>query len=233
MALPKLDTPIYTLTLPSTGEDVDYRPFLVKEQKLMLMQESGNNAKENAKTIQKILAECTFNKIDIENSPVFDVEYLFLRIRAKSVGSKIKLNLTCPDDEETKVIKEIDLDEVDVHVDEEHTNVVEVTDNIKVIMGYPTLGYARFLGKSDTSNSFEIVGKCIQEVHHGETIYNKSDMSSKEVNEFLESFSVEQFTTMTRFFETMPKVRHFVSVKNPNTNVTSEIVLEGIDTFLA
>ena len=233
MALPKLDTPIYTLQLPSTGEELDYRPFLVKEQKVMLMVQDGANVKENAKTMQKILSSCTFDKIDIQNTPVFDIEYLFLQIRAKSVGSKIQLNLTCPDDKKTKVPVEIDIDEVGVHVDETHTNEIQVTEDIKVIMSYPSLDTSKNIDTATSERAFEIVGKCIQEVHHGETVYNKSDMSSKEIDEFLESFSIEQFEKITKFFETMPKIRHFVSVKNPNTDVTSEVVLEGLDTFLA
>tara|TARA_B100001094_G_scaffold229268_1_gene223887 strand:+ start:1195 stop:1896 length:702 start_codon:yes stop_codon:yes gene_type:complete len=233
MALPKLDTPIYTLELPSTGEKLDYRPFLVKEQKIMLMVQDEAGVQENSKTMQEILNSCTFNKIDIQNTPVFDIEYLFLQIRAKSVGSKIELNLTCPDDKKTKVPVEINIDEVSVHVDETHTNEIQVTEDIKVIMSYPSLETSKNIDTTSSEKAFEIVSKCIQEVHHGEVIHNKSDLSLKEVNEFLESFSIEQFEKITNFFQTMPKIRHFVSVTNPNTDITSEIVLEGLDTFLA
>ena len=232
MALPKLDTPIYTLTLPSTGEVIDFRPFLVKEQKLMLIAQDNTSIKESAKTVQQVLTACTFNKIEVQSSPVFDVEYLFLKIRAKSVGSKIELNITCPDDKKSQVITEIDLDDISVQVDEEHTSEINITDNIKIIMSYPSLNYTRDIDVASTEDMFKIVGMCVNEIQDGETIYNKSDMTLKEINTFLESFSIEQFAKLTNFFETMPKIRHFVSVKNPNTDVTSEVVLEGLDSFL-
>lgn len=233
MALPKLETPVYTLNLPSTDEEIKFRPFLVKEQKRLMMAQESDSTTETIDAITRLISDCTFNKLDGNNIAMFDAEYVFLQVRSKSVGSKVELNITCPDDKKTKVPVEINIDEVSVHVDETHTNEIQVTEDIKVIMSYPSLETSKNIDTTSSEKAFEIVSKCIQEVHHGEVIHNKSDLSLKEVNEFLESFSIEQFEKITNFFQTMPKIRHFVSVTNPNTDVTSEIVLEGLDTFLA
>ena len=233
MALPKLDTPTYSMTLPSTGEEIKYRPFLVKEQKLMLMAQDSEDTKEQYNNMKDILSACTFNKLDVENSPIFDIEYMFIKVRSKSIGSKAFVNVICPDDEKTKQVVEINLDEVEVQIDEEHTNKISITDDITVFMKYPKLKDSTIIKEYDANSMLEMVMACVHEIHHGETVYAQTDMNDKEKQEFIESFSVEQFEKIQSFFETMPRVRHYVNVKNPETEVESEVLLEGLESFLA
>ena len=233
MALPKLDTPTYSMTLPSTGEEIKYRPFLVKEQKLMLVAQDTKDTKEAYNNLKEIIDACTFSKIDIENSPVFDIEYMFLKVRSKSIGSKANVNVICPDDLETRQMVEIDLDEIDVQIDENHTNKIAISDNITVIMKYPTLKDTTIIEQDNASSMIEMITHCIHEIHHGETIYASADMNDLEKKEFLESFSIEQFTKLNDFFDTMPRIRHYVKVKNPKTEVESEVLIEGLESFLA
>ena len=233
MALPKLDTPTYSMTLPSTGEEIKYRPFLVKEQKLMLMAQDSEDTKEQYNNMKDILSACTFNKLDVENSPIFDIEYMFIKVRSKSIGSKAFVNVICPDDEKTKQVVEINLDEVEVQIDEEHTNKISITDDITVFMKYPKLKDSTIVKEHDANSMLEMVMACVHEIHHGETVHAQTDMNDKEKQEFIESFSVEQFEKIQSFFETMPRVRHYVNVKNPETEVESEVLLEGLESFLA
>ena len=233
MALPKLDTPTHVLTLPSTGEEVKYRPFLVKEQKLLIMVEEGKDEKELYDTLKTVLNSCTFEKLPINSLPMFDIEYLFLKIRAKSVGSKVTVRLTCPDDEKTEVPVEIDVDTIEVQMDEEHTNVLQITDDIKLVMQYPIMQDVRQLKNTSTLEMFKIINKCVKEIHHGETVHNGAELSTKEVNDFFESMIPEQFAKVNKFFDTMPRLRQYVKLKNPNTDVESEVLLEGLESFLA
>jgi len=232
MALPKLDTPTYSMTLPSTGEEIKYRPFLVKEQKLMLIAQDAKNVKETYNNLKQIIESCTFSKVDIDNSPIFDIEYMFLRVRSKSVGSKANISIVCPDDGETNQLVEVDLDEIDIQIDEEHTNKIIISDDITVIMKYPTLKVTTIVEEDNASSMIDMITKCIHEIHHGETIYTSADMNDKEKKEFLESFSIQQFEKLTEFFNTMPKIRHYVKVKNPKTEVESEVLIEGLESFL-
>ena len=233
MALPKLDTPTYSMTLPSTGEEIKYRPFLVKEQKLMLIAQDAKNVKETYNNLKQIIESCTFSKVDIDNSPIFDIEYMFLRVRSKSVGSKANISIVCPDDGETNQLVEVDLDEIDIQIDEEHTNKIIISDDITVIMKYPTLKVTTIVEEDNASSMIDMITKCIHEIHHGETIYTSADMNDKEKKEFLESFSIQQFEKLTEFFNTMPKIRHYVKVKNPKTEVESDVLIEGLESFLA
>ena len=233
MALPKLDTPIHSMTLPSTGEEIKYRPFLVKEQKLMLVAQDTKDIKEAYDNLKNIIEACTFSKLDIENLPIFDIEYIFLKVRSKSVGSKANINVICPDDEKTSQMVEVDLDEIDVQVDEEHTNKISISDKITVVMGYPKLKDTTIIKENDANSMVDMIINCIVEIHHEEIIHVNADMNYKEKREFLESFNMEQFTKLTKFFDTMPKIRHYVKVKNPNTDVESEILIEGLQSFLA
>ena len=233
MAIPKLDTPTHTMTLPSTGEEIKYRPFLVKEQKLMLIAQDTKDIQEAYNNLKGVINACTFSKIDVENSPVFDIEYIFLKVRSKSVGSKANVSVICPDDGETRQVIEIDLDEVDVQVDEEHTNKIAISDDITVVMKYPKLKDTTILKENDASSMVDMITSCIQEVHHGETVYADADMNDKEKREFLESFNMEQFAKLNEFFDTMPKIRHYVKVKNPKTEVESDVLIEGLESFLA
>jgi hypothetical protein len=231
MALPKLTTPTYELDLPSTGEKIKYRPFLVKEQKLLMMAEESKEGKQISETIQQLIGTCTFGKVDAIVSPIFDVEYVFLQLRMRSVGANIKLNITCPDDNKTQVPVKINLEDVNVLNDEKHTNIVQVTNRIKMVMKYPQLVDMESM-KNTTQNIFNLLMKCVTEVHDGDTIHNRADINDKELTEFIDSFNTKQLENLMKFFETMPKVRHIVSVKNPKTKVTSEVVLEGMETFL-
>jgi len=233
MALPKLDTPIHSMTLPSTGEEIKYRPFLVKEQKLMLVAQDTKDIKEAYDNLKNIIEACTFSKLDIENLPIFDIEYIFLKVRSKSVGSKANVSVICPDDGETRQVVEIDLEEINVQIDEEHTNKIIISNDITVIMKYPKLKDATIVKEDDANTMVDMIVNCIEEVHDGETVYTSVDMNDKEKIEFLESFNMEQFEKLTEFFDTMPKIRHYVKVKNPKTEVESDVLIEGLESFLA
>jgi hypothetical protein len=233
MALPKLETPIYETELPSTGKKIKYRPFLVKEQKLLLIAQESKDTKETMQSMTQLIDSCTFNKINTLTSPLFDIEYLFLRIREKSVGSKITIMITCPDDNETKVPVKMDLKNVNVQMTAGHTNEIKISKDIKIIMKYPLLSDIAKVEIEGSDNSvFSILQQCVHEIHHGDTIYHKVDMTDKDLEEFIDSFSTQQFELVTEFFETMPKLRHIVNVTNPNTKVKSEVVIEGLDSFL-
>ena len=232
MALPKLNSSVYELELPSTGEKLKYRPFLVKEQKLLMIAQESEDDKQIESAFAQILNDCVLDDIDPYKMPMFDVEYIFLRVRAKSVGEKVKLNLLCPDDEKTRVDVEIDLEQVNVQVKDEHTNVIDLTEDVKLIMRYPTLkDMSGFDAAGEVSNIFNMIGRCVHEVHDGETIYNKVDISEKELNEFIESMSTDNFDDLTNFFSTMPKLIHEIDVKNPKTKKKNKIPIEGFQSF--
>ena len=232
MALPKLDSPTYETELPSTNEKVKYRPFLVKEQKLLMMAQENDNQKETYLSISNLLKACTFDKLDVDNLPIFDVEHLFLRIRGKSVGEKITIMVTCPDDDKTKVPMKINLDDIHVQMTVGHTNELKISDKIKMIMKYPMLKNLSQIKDKSSQQAFDIMNQCVHEVHDGDTIYKKIDMSEKDIQDFVDSFSLSQFELVTEFFSSMPKLRHTVKVINPKTKVKSEITLEGLDSFL-
>ena len=235
MALPKLKTLTYELNLPSTGKTIKYRPFLVKEQKHLMIAQESEDAKLMETTFAQILNDCVLDDIDPYKMPLFDMEYIFLRIRGKSVGDKITLNLLCPDDEKTRVNVEIDLEEVNVQMKEDHTNVVQLTDDISIIMKYPCLGDIAKLGTSgknrNTENIFNMIKKCIHEIHDGEDVHHRVDMSEKELNTFIESMSSKNFESLTDFFETMPKLQHTIEVKNPKTKKKGEVLIQGLESF--
>ena len=232
MALPKLNTVTYDLTLPSTGQKLEYRPFLVKEQKaLMIAQESGDD-RQIEKAFAQIINDCVIADIDPYELPMFDVEYIFLRIRGKSVGEKVKLSLLCPDDEKTRVDVEVNLEEVDVQMQKDHTNIVELSSDITVVMKYPCLkDMTGFNDEGEVKNLFEMIKRCVHEVRQGETVYNRVDISDKELDEFIESMSSSNFEDITNFFNTMPKLQHVIEVTNPNTKKVNEIPIEGLQSF--
>ena len=232
MGLPKLNTPTHKLVLPSTGDEISYRPFLVKEQKLLLMAQQNDNESELVNNVIQIINNCT--GLDTSKLPVFDVEYLFLKIRAKSVGSIVKLSVKCPDDEETYGDITVDLDEVEVKIDESHSNIVEITDDIKMVMKYPMMTDIKIndTNPNETATVFDMLKSCISEVHNGDEIINNIDMKPEEVSDFIDSLNTAQFENVMEFFNTMPKVRHVVEVTNPKTKVTSEVLLEGLQSFL-
>ena len=232
MALPKLNTVTYELTLPSTGQKLEYRPFLVKEQKALMIAQESKDDKQIEKTFAQIINDCVIADIDPYELPMFDIEYVFLRIRGKSVGEKVKLSLLCPDDEKTRVDVEVNLEEVDVQMQKDHTNTIELSNDISMIMKYPCLkDMTGFDEEGEITNLFEMIKRCVHEVHHGETIYSRVDISDKELDEFIDSMSSDNFEQVTNFFNTMPKLIHVVEVKNPKTKKKSEIPIEGLQSF--
>jgi len=234
MGLPKLETKTYTLTLPSTGKEIKYRPFLMKEQKTMMMAQESQKDNEIVDVMSQLITDCTFNKVDSKTCPLFDAEYIFLKLRSKSVGEKVKVVVTCPDDKETKTEVEIDISEVECHMTDDHSDTVEITDEVKIIFNYPLLTDFTSHSKdiSQTDLMFKMINQCIKEIHYGETVYNKVDLSEKDTNEFMDSLSTSQFTSISKFFDSMPKLRHVIKVTNPNTKVEGEVLLEGLQSFL-
>ena len=233
MALPKLETKTYTLTLPSTGEDIKYRPFLVKEQKTLLMAQESNDDKEMIDAMSQLINDCTFGKVDPKRCPMFDAEYIFLQLRAKSVGEKADIQITCPDDNETKVNVLVDISDVECNMIEDHTNVVDITDTVKVVFSYPLLSsFANIKEDNKAQSMFDMIRESIHEIHFDDKIYNKIDTSKKELTEFIDSLNTQQFESISKFFESMPKLRHAVEVTNPKTKVKSEVVIEGLQSFL-
>ena len=233
MALPKLESPTYTLEVPSTGEKIKFRPFLVKEQKILMMAEESKDDNQIYDAMETLISSCTFGKVDVKVINLFDVEYIFLQLRAKSVGEKVELSLTCPDDNETKVSTTLNLEDIGVNMKVGHTNEVEITDKIKMVMKYPTLNDVVDMGEdvTDSEDVFKMVRKCVHEIHDGEKVYNKIDISESELEEFIDSLTSDQFEKVTDFFDTMPKVQYSVEVTNPKTKKKGEVVIEGIQSF--
>ena len=234
MALPKLDTPTYTLELPSTGEEIKYRPFLVKEQKTLLILQESEDKRDIINGLQKIVTDCTFDKLNMSKMPIFDFEYLFLKIRCKSVGETAELNLICPDDNVTTVPVTINLDEIDVQVTEEHTDTIKITDNISMILRWPTVydvGDVEMTSDNLVDNVIALLKKCITQINEGDTIHNRTDMSSEELDEFIDSLPTDAFEDVGKYFETMPQLLHVVNITNPKTKVDNEIIIQGLESF--
>ena len=234
MALPKLETAVYTLTVPSTDEEIKYRPFLVKEQKRMIMAQESKDDKQILDAMIQLIRDCTFNKVDPSKCPLFDAEYIFLQIRAKSVGETISVNITCPDDEKTIVSKTIPISEINISVFDDHINEINITDDIKITFDYPLLtSYATYSKASTTEMAFAVINDCLREISWDDKTYNKTDITNKELTDFIDNLSNEQFEKLMKFFETMPKLRHVLEVENPKTKVKSEVAIEGLQSFLA
>ena len=237
MALPVLTVPTYELEVPSTDEKVKYRPFLVKEEKLLLIAIESEDNGEIVQAVKTIVDECTFNKLNLGTMPIFDVEYIFLQIRAKSVGETTNLRLLCPDDRETYAKVEIDLTEVLVQVDEGHTNKIELTDEMGIIMQYPNIDSMVDVGIADinASNMLDVISTCIDRIYDkgGEEVHMAVDSTKKELVEFIEQLNTKQFAEVQKFFDTMPKLKHTVKVKNPKTEKESEVTLSGLNDFFA
>ncbi len=234
MALPILETATYELTLPSSDVQVKYRPFLVKEEKILLLAMESDNAGEITKALKEIVHACTFGSINVDVLPTFDLEYIFLNVRAKSVGEVAKLKLLCPDDNETYGNVELDLSKVEVQVDDKHTNEIVVNDKIKMRLAYPTID--TFDPTQDaktlkTQQLFDVIGNVVYEIYEGETVHKASDYTKEEMQTFLESLSTDVFVKIQDFFNTMPRLQHEVEVTNPKTNVTSKIMLSGLQSF--
>ena len=237
MALPRLDVPTYELTIPSTDDKIKYRPFLVKEEKILLIAMESGETKAMLQSVKDIVDECTFNQLNLGNMPMFDVEYLFLNIRAKSVGEVSKLKVLCQDDMKTYANVEIDLSEIQVQVSDEHTNKIELTDEMGVIMKYPTIDSFNVNNIADitTDNMLEVIAACIAQIYDkkGEEVYDSKDSTQKELIEFVEQLNTKQFQDMQKFFDTMPALKHTITVKNPKTKKESKVTLTGLSDFFA
>ncbi len=239
MPLPKIATPTYELELPSTGKTIQYRPFLVKEEKLLVIALESEDNKQITTAIKAVLRACVLTKgVKVENLPTFDIEYLFLNIRGKSVGEELDVNIICPDDEVTEVSIKIDLDDIQVQRDEKHTNKIKLDDSLMMEMKYPSLdefikNNFDFNDRNQMDQSFQLIASCIDKVYSEDEAWATADCSKKEVNEFLESMNSSQFKEIEAFFTTMPKLSHTINVKNPKTKVESEVVLEGLASFFA
>ena len=232
MTLPVINTPTYELVVPSTKETLVYRPFLVKEEKILLMAMEEEKDTQLNRALKQVVNNCTFEKVDVGKLPLFDLEYIFLRIRAKSVGEVAKIQVLCEDDGETYVPVEIDLETIEVEFQEDHTTKIELTDEIGIEMGYPTFEFLNFKAdQTEVNQLFDIIGSSIERVYEGETVYEKADFSKKDLKVFLESLTSEQFLRVQKFFETMPRLRHKLEVTNPKTKKVNEITLEGLQAF--
>ena len=239
MPLPKIATPTYELELPSTGETIQYRPFLVKEEKLLVIALESEDTKQITTAIKTVIKNCILTKnIKVESLPTFDIEFLFLNIRGKSVGEELEVNIICPDDGETQVPVKINLDDIQVQKNEEHTNRIKLDSNIMMEMKYPSLDQFiknnfDFNDKNAMDQSFELIGSCIDKIFTEEEVWSAADVTKKELSEFLESMNSSQFKDIEKFFETMPKLSHTIKVTNPKTEVESDVVLEGLASFFA
>ena len=239
MPLPKITTPTYELVLPSTGKPVKYRPFLVKEEKVLVIALESEDNKQITNAIKAVLKSCVLTRgVKVETLPTFDIEYLFLNIRGKSVGEQLEVNIICPDDGETQVPVSIDLDEIQIEKNEEHTNKIPLDKNLVMEMSYPSLDQFiknnfDFNDENQMDQSFALIASCIDKIYSEDEVWATADCTKKEVNEFLESMNSSQFKEIEKFFETMPKLSHTLTVTNPKTKVESEVVLEGLASFFA
>ncbi len=239
MPLPKIATPTYELELPSTGKSIQYRPFLVKEEKLLVLALESEDTKQITTAIKTVIKSCIKTRgVKVENLPTFDIEYLFLNIRGKSVGEDIDVNIICPDDGKTQVKVNINLDDIQCLKTEDHTTKIKLDDNIMMEMKYPSLDQfikANFDMKNDNQmeQSFDLIASCIDKLYSEEEVWASEDCTKKEVNDFLEQMNSGQFKLIETFFETMPKLSHTISVTNPKTKVESDVVLEGLASFFA
>ena len=236
MALPKLTTPTYELEVPSTDEKIKYRPFLVKEEKILMIAMESKDNTQIVNAVKDIVSSCTFDKLKVASLPMFDVEYIFLNIRAKSVGEVSKLKILCPDDQKTYADVEVDLTEVQVQVDSDnHTNKIELTDNMGMIMTYPTIDSFTDTGIQAVTadNMLDVISSCILQIYeeNGEKVYNAKDQTKKELTEFVEQMNTSQFKKMQAFFDTMPKLKHTIKVKNPKTKKSNDVTLTGLNDF--
>lgn len=235
MALPKMTTPVYELVVPSNDEKIKFRPFLVKEEKILLIAMESGNTEEVVEAVKSIVEECTFNKLNLGSLPMFDVEYIFLNIRAKSVGEISEIRLLCPDDNETYANAEVNLSEVAVQMEEGHTNKIELTDEMGIYMTYPTIDSFTTTGikEVNASNMLSIIASCMAQIYDkkGEEVFDAKDQTKEELIEFVEQLNTSQFRDLQQFFDTMPRLKHEVMIKNPKTGVESNVLLQGLSDF--
>ena len=237
MALPILETATFELTLPSSDVQVKFRPFQVKEEKVLLQALESQNQKQTIQALKDIIKVCTFGQLNVDELPTFDLEYVFLQIRSKSVGEVAKLKVLCPDDKKTYVDIEVDISKIDVHVDDEHKNkiLVDESRNIGVIMKYPTINSIDptkdYSKGADSKVLFDMISKGIYQVFEGEKTHLAEDYSKEELDKFVESMPSVAFKEIQKFYETMPQLRHEIEVENPKTKVKSKITLKGLTDF--
>ena len=236
MPLPKISTPSYHLTLPSTGKEIKYRPFLVREEKLLVLALESEDIKQITEAIKTVIKNCIITRgIKVETLPSFDIEYLFLNIRGKSVGEEIEVNIICPDDGETTVPFKINIDEIEVKKFDGHDKKIKVDDEVMIEMKYPSLD--QFIKNNfdfstpDMDQAFDLISSCIDKIYTEDEVWSTSDVTKKEINEFLDQFNSLQFKKIETFFETMPKLSHKITVTNPKTKVENEVILEGLSSF--
>jgi len=236
MALPIIENPRYELTLPSSDVQVQFRPFVVKEEKILLMAMETKDNNEIVTATKDILKACTFEKLDIESLPMFDIEYLLLQIRSKSVGEVAKFKVICPDDKQTAADVELDLSAVQVQVDDDHSNKVVIDEERKLglVLNYPSLGITKAgfdVNKENVETMFNVVASCIDHIYEGDKTYPAKDSTKKELVEFLEGLSQQAFLKIKKFFDTMPQLRHEVEVTNPKTGIKSTVTFKGLQDF--
>lgn len=236
MALPSVDVPRYELTLPSQDTKVQFRPFVVKEEKILLMAMESKDNNEIITATKEIINACTFEQLDVDKLPMFDVEYLLLQIRAKSVGEISKFKVICPDDKQTATDVEVDLSKIEVQVDDEHTNKVVVDEerNLGIVLNYPSLEITKAgfdVNKTDVDTMFNVITSCIDHIFEGEKTYPAKDSTREELKLFLEELPQNTFLNIRKFFDTMPQLRHEVEVTNPKTNVKSKVIFKGLQDF--
>ena len=239
MPLPTIATPSYTLEIPSLKKEIKYRPFLVKEEKILIIAMESEDSKQIADAVKNVINNCILTKgIKIDQLATFDIEYLFLNIRGKSVGEIVEVLITCPDDDRTQVPVSINLDDIKVTIDKNHSKDIKLDDNLTLRMKYPSL--KEFIKTNFGNNfnmsvddTFDLILSCIEQVYSEEESWAASDCTKKELSEFIEQLTSNQFKEVERFFSTMPKLSHTLKIKNPNTEVESEVVLEGLTSFFA
>lgn len=239
MVLPKIATPSYTLEIPSLKKEIKYRPFLVKEEKVLIIAMESEDPKQIANAVKTVINNCILTKgIKVEQLATFDIEYLFLNIRGKSVGETVDILITCPDDEVTQVPISINLDDIQVEFRKDHSRDIKLDDNLTLRMRYPSMNEfikANFGNQFNLSvnDTFDLIISCMEQVYNEEESWTASDCTQKELTEFIEQLSSKQFKEVENFFTTMPKLSHTLKIKNPNTEVESEVVLEGLSSFFA
>jgi len=238
MPLPKIATPTYELVIPSTKKKIKYRPFLVKEEKVLIIAMESEDTTQIANAVKDVIKNCILTRgIKVEELSTFDIEYLFLNIRGKSVGEEVEVLVTCPDDGITKVPMNIVLDDIEIQYDENHSPDIKLDENLTLRMKYPSMD--QFVKNNfaiddvNVEETFDIITSCIEQVYNEEESWSSTDCTKKELRDFLDSLSSKQFKEIEKFFATMPKLSHTIQVKNPNTDVESEIVLEGLASFFA
>ena len=235
MTLPKITTPTYELELPSSDEKVKFRPFLVKEEKILLIAMENDSQEEMLNAIKQIIKNCTFDKINVEKIPLFDLEYIFLQLRAKSIGEVSKFRILCPDDKKTYADVEIDLTKVVVEVDEGHDNKIIIDDKKQVglVLSYPSVALFKTasLISNDVKAVFDLIVQCVDHIFEGDKIYPAKDMKEKEIIDFLDDLPQQSFVKIRNFFETMPRIKHEVEIENPKTKVKSKVMLQGLQDF--